>query len=243
MVLHFGEEIVIAWNHIMWVRWMFQNLPLLAAQEDYDSSGVSSCELIRAIGWAIRNINKDGRAYGVRRLPNIWQKVINKGVAILKVLTNCTSVNKAMSEISNCCHYFVANHCICSEAKGDWDFRISDLDKKTLMELIFNLIGEFRWIPEGPVNQIHSPHLHVGASGIFSDLLKPAQMLKREWGVESNGKLPHPFIPSKTATLVPVFAVEDLPLDRTVTLIPTFSVKDLPLGRTFWWWYCSLLIL
>ncbi|KAJ4445986.1 hypothetical protein ANN_12672 [Periplaneta americana] len=31
-------------------------------------------ELIRAIGRSIRNINKDGRADGVRRLPNIWQK-------------------------------------------------------------------------------------------------------------------------------------------------------------------------
>ena len=29
-------------------------------------------------------------------------------------------------------------------AKGDWDFRISDLVKKTLMELIFNPCGEFR---------------------------------------------------------------------------------------------------
>ena len=36
-------------------------------------------ELIRAIGRSIRNINKDGHADGVRRLPNIWQKVINKG--------------------------------------------------------------------------------------------------------------------------------------------------------------------
>ena len=40
-------------------------------------------------------------------------------------------------------------------------------------------------------------------------------MLKREWGAESNGKLPRLFITSKTATLVPEFAVEDLPLDRT----------------------------
>ena len=36
-------------------------------------------ELIRAIGRSIRNINKDGHADGVRRLPNILQKVINKG--------------------------------------------------------------------------------------------------------------------------------------------------------------------
>ena len=58
------------------------------------------------------------------------------------------------------------------------------------------------------------------------------QMLKREWGAENNGKLPHLFIPSKTATLVPEFAVEDLPLGRTAALVPEFSVKDLPLGRT-----------
>ena len=37
-------------------------------------------------------------------------------------------------------------------------------------------------------------------------------MLKREWGAESNGKLPHLFnFPGKTAALVPEFAVEDLP--------------------------------
>ena len=34
-------------------------------------------ELIRTIGRSIR-INRDGRADGVRRLPNIWQKMINK---------------------------------------------------------------------------------------------------------------------------------------------------------------------
>ena len=57
-------------------------------------------------------------------------------------------------------------------------------------------------------------------------------MLKKEFGAESNGKLPHLLIPSKTATLVPEFAVEDLPLDRTATLVPEFAMKDLPLGRT-----------
>ena len=35
-------------------------------------------EIIRAIGRSIRIINEDGLADGVRRLPNIWQKVINK---------------------------------------------------------------------------------------------------------------------------------------------------------------------
>ena len=41
-------------------------------------------ELIRAIGRAIKNIDKDGRVDGARRLPNIWQKVINKGINIEK---------------------------------------------------------------------------------------------------------------------------------------------------------------
>ena len=61
---------------------------------------------------------------------------------------------------------------------------------ETLMKLIFNPYGEFRWSPEGLVSQIHSPHLHVDALGIFSDLLRSDQIL-RVWGVESNEKLPH----------------------------------------------------
>ena len=115
-------------------------------------------------------------------------------------------------------------------AKVDWDFQISDRSK-TLMEPIFNTCGEFLWSPEGPVSQIHSPHLHVGAPGIFSDLLRSVQMLKREWGAESNGKLLHLSIPCKTAAWVPEFAVEDLPLSRTATLVPEFAVKDVPWGR------------
>ena len=50
-------------------------------------------------------------------------------------------------------------------------------------------------------------------------------MLKRVWGAESNGKLSHLFIPSKTATLDPLFAVVNLPEDRTETLVPAFTVK------------------
>ena len=106
----------------------------------------------------------------------------------------------------------------------------------TLMELIFNLCGEFRLSSEDPVSQIHSPHLYVGIPGIFSDLLRSAHMLKREWGAENKGKLQHLFIPSKTATLVPDLAVEHLPLDRTATLVPAFAVKGLNLCRTLWWW-------
>ena len=46
------------------------------------------------------------------------------------------------------------------------------------------------------------------------------------------GTLPHLLIPSKTATLVPEFAVDDLPLGRTAALVPEFAVKDLPFDRT-----------
>ena len=56
-------------------------------------------------------------------------------------------------------------------------------------------------------------------------------MLKREWGAESNGKLPHLFIRSQTAILVPEFAVENLPLGRTAALVPEFAGKDLPFGQ------------
>ena len=62
-------------------------------------------ELIRAIERSKRNENKDRRADGVRRLPNIWQKV-RGGETILKVHKCCIPVNKVMLEIMNCCHYF-----------------------------------------------------------------------------------------------------------------------------------------
>ena len=78
------------------------------------------------------------------------------------------------------------------------------------MELIFTC-GEFLWIPEDPVSQIHSPRPHVGAPGTFSDLLRSVHMLNQERRAGSNGKLPHLFIPGKTAVLVAEFAVHDLP--------------------------------
>ena len=67
---------------------------------------------------------------------------------------------------------------------------------------------------EGLVSQIHSPHLLVGAPGIFSDPLRSVQMQKREWGMESIGKLLHLSIPGKTAAKVLEFAVENLPLEE-----------------------------
>ena len=57
-------------------------------------------------------------------------------------------------------------------------------------------------------------------------------MLKREWDAESNGKLPHLLISSKTAILGPEFAVEDLSFGRTANLVPEFAVKHQPFGRT-----------
>ena len=77
------------------------------------------------------------------------------------------------------------------------------------MELIFNPCGEFRSIPEGTVSHTHSPHLHVGAPGMFTDLLKSVQMLKTEWDEEKTGSYRTYSIPSKTAALVPEFPVED----------------------------------
>ena len=64
-------------------------------------------------------------------------------------------------------------------AKGDWDLRISDLVKNPDGTDI-NHCGEFRWSQEGPVNQIHSPHLHVGGPGIFSDLLGSVQNVQMQ---------------------------------------------------------------
>ena len=105
---------------------------------------------------------------------------------------------------------------------------------KTMMELIFNYCGEFQWSPEGPVSQIHSPHLHIGASGIFSGLLRSVQMLKREWVRIATGSYRIYSIPGKTAALVPEFAVEDLPLAELQPWFLPLAVKDLPLHRTFW---------
>ena len=50
-------------------------------------------ELIRAIGRSIKNNNKGGRADGVWRFPNIWQKVISKKATVLKVQKCFTSIN------------------------------------------------------------------------------------------------------------------------------------------------------
>ena len=74
------------------------------------------------------------------------------------------------------------------------------------------LVGLEIWTWDLPNESLVRYH---GATSLgFSDLLRSFQMLKTEWGAESNGKLPHLFISSKAATLVPELAVEDLPLGR-----------------------------
>ena len=99
---------------------------------------------------------------------------------------------------------------------------------KTLMELISNPVVNFGEVRRAQLAK--STHLtsSLGPLGSF----KVCSDAKETVGCGKNGKLPHLFIPSKTATLVPEFAVEDLPLDRTSTLVPAFAVIDLPLGRT-----------
>ena len=107
--------------------------------------------------------------------------------------------------------------------KVDWDFWISDLVKNPDGTDIYPVVN-FGEVQRAQLpNPFFSP-LHWCPWSV--------QMLKREWGVESNRKLLHLFITSKTATLVPEFAVEYLPLGRTAALVPEFAVKDLPLGRT-----------
>ena len=112
-------------------------------------------ELIRAIGRAIRNINKNGRADGVQRLPNIWQNVINKGGIILNVHKCCILVNNATSGISNCCHYFLSN------PGRSGILYITDVHLNSCMERHVRCAKLGR--VTATINQIHSPpvaHTH-----------------------------------------------------------------------------------
>ena len=77
--------------------------------------------------------------------------------------------------------------------------------------------GEVLW---AQLAKIHFPYLHDGVLGYF----KVSSDAKERVGC---GKLPHLFIPCKTATLVLEFSVEDLPLRGTAALVPEFAVKAL----------------
>ena len=58
-------------------------------------------------------------------------------------------------------------------------------------------------------------------------------MLKREWGAERNGELPHLFIPSKTATLVPKFTLEDCLLTELQPWFLRFQWKTCSWSKHF----------
>ena len=74
--------------------------------------------------------------------------------------------------------------------EGDWDFRISDL-VKTQMEQIFNPCGEVRWAQLAKSTLLTST---LGPLGSFISS-KVCSDAKGRMVCESNGKLPHLFIP------------------------------------------------
>ena len=121
---------------------------------------------------------------------------------------------------------------------GEGWLRFPDLwcGKKTLILLIFNSSGDFRWSPEGPVSHIHSPYFHADAPGIFLDLLRYVHTLKREWSVESNGKLPHLFIPSKIVTWYLSLQWKAY-FGQNCNFGCCVCSERLALGRTLWWWW------
>jgi hypothetical protein len=46
----------------------------------------TSEEIIRAVGRSLLDVNRSGRADGVRRLPQIWQKVVHMGGDYIEVM-------------------------------------------------------------------------------------------------------------------------------------------------------------
>ena len=109
----------------------------------------------------------------------------------------------------------------------------------TLMELIFNTCGEFRWSVEGTVSQIHYLHLHDGDPWILSDLLRPVQMIEREWGAESKGSYR---TDSSLVKLKPWFLSLQWKTCLWVALqrwCLSLQWKICPWGRTIWWWWTT----
>ena len=107
---------------------------------------------------------------------------------------------------------------------------------KTLMELIFNPCGEFRWGPDGPIRQIHSPHLYVGVPGIFSDAKQSVGMRKATGSYRAY---------SSPGKLLPWF----LSLRWKTCHWQNWSVGSCAcsegpatLDRTLWWWWLYYLI-
>ena len=84
------------------------------------------------------------------------------------------------------------------------------------------------WGPSYP-NPLSSPPCCWSPWDIFRAFRVCSDAKER---VGCNGKLPHLFIPGKAATLFTECAVEDLPFNGTTTLVPAFAVKDLPLEQS-----------
>ena len=87
--------------------------------------------------------------------------------------------------------------------KEDWDFRIFELVKNpdgTDVPVVS--FGEVRRAQLTKSTLLASTLVPLGSFQICSHA-------KERVGAESKGKLPQLFIPSKTATLVPEFAVEE----------------------------------
>ena len=80
--------------------------------------------------------------------------------------------------------------------------------------------GEIRRAQLAKSTLLTSKLVPLGSFQIF----KICSDVKERVGADSNGKLPHLLIPSKTATSDPEFVVEDLPLGRTAALVPEFLV-------------------
>ena len=73
---HFGEEIIIAWIHIGWERWMFQNLPLPVMQEVRDSSSsVTPCIVMKNDGVLYLQV--------LSVSPEFWTKVVLQKLAVV----------------------------------------------------------------------------------------------------------------------------------------------------------------
>ena len=129
---------------------------------------------------------------------------------------------------------------------------------KLRFKLIFHIyhclvfVGLYLWSGQKPwwnwyitsvVNFGEVRRAQLAKSTILTSMFVPLgsfrsfQMLKREWGVESNGKLPHLFIPGKTAALVPEFEVEDLPSAELQPRFLCLQLRTCLLGRILWWWY------
>ena len=102
---------------------------------------------------------------------------------------------------------------------------------KTLMELIFNPWGKFQWSPEGPVSRFTLLTSTVVPLDLFISL-RSVQMLKREWGAESNGKLMQLVSPCSNCSLGSWVCSGKPAFGRTAAFVPTLPVKDLFLSRT-----------